>query len=175
MREAMTAAAERGADTVECRLDFLARIPTDEQLRQLLADPPVEVIATCRPKREGGRFEGNEAERLDLLARAADLGVQAVDIEIDVPPKSRPTAAAIILSHHDFQQVPADLEAMLAEMDASAATINKIAFTAAGPQDALRALDLLRAANKPTIALAMGDAGMVSRILNCPLFHFGYA
>ncbi len=165
MREAMTSAAQRGADTVECRLDFLARIPTDEQLRQLLADPPVEVIATCRPTREGGRFEGGEAERIGLLARAADLGVLAVDVEIDVPPQDRPTAADTILSHHDFQQVPADLDATLAEMDASAATVNKIAFAAAGPQDALRAMDLLRAANKPTIALAMGEAGVVSRIL----------
>ncbi|MBL7133735.1 MAG: shikimate dehydrogenase [Phycisphaerae bacterium] len=165
MREAMTAAAERGADTVECRLDLLTRIPTDEQLRQLLADPPVEVIATCRPTREGGRFEGNEARRLDLLARAADLGARAVDIEIDAPPQSRPTAAAIILSHHDFQQIPADLDATLAEMEASTAAVNKIAFAAAGPEDALRALDLLRACKKPTIALAMGQAGAISRIL----------
>ncbi len=165
MREDMTAAADRGANAVECRLDLLARIPTDEQLRQLLADPPVEVIVTCRPTREGGRFEGDETERLRLLARAADLGARAVDIEIDVPKKSRPTAAATILSHHDFQQVPADLESTLAKMDASAATVNKIAFAAAGPQDAMRALDLLRTCKKPTIALAMGEAGVISRIL----------
>ena len=165
MREAMKAAADLGADTVECRLDYLAEAPTDEDLRRLLTETPLEVIVTCRPSRQGGRFKGDEAERLALLARAATLAPAAVDVEIDVPPPSRPTAAVTILSHHDFQQVPADLDSIAAEMERSTAAVNKLVFAAAGPQDALRALDLLRNCKKPTIALAMGQAGLPSRIL----------
>ena len=40
----MAAAADLGADTVECRLDFLKDPPTPQDLERLLVDPPLEVI-----------------------------------------------------------------------------------------------------------------------------------
>ena len=158
-------AAEDGADAVECRLDYLLQPPDEADLRGLLTDPPVEVIATCRPVRQGGRFDGTEAERLAILVTASRLGATYVDVEFDVPPKNRPTDAAIILSHHDFDRCPEDLSEIAAELDASDAAMNKIAFAVAGPDEALRALDVIRSSSKPTIALGMGEAGVISRIL----------
>ena len=174
MRRDMLDAGAAGADCVELRLDYLMTPPTARQLQELLAGLPPWVILTCRPVRQGGRFSGTEAARLELLRQAAALARSSggpgggtavlVDIEMDVPRTDWPEAD-VILSHHDFQAVPSYLDRVVEQLESSPAAVNKVAFAAHGPQDALRALDVLRACRKPTIALAMGEAGVASRIL----------
>ena len=168
----IAAAVAAGADMIELRLDLLDAAVTDEQLAELIAATPVDVLVTVRPARQGGRYGGDEAERLSLLARAAQLGAAWVDVEGDVPAGARPDGA-VILSHHDFDTCPDDLADIAAGLDDSSATVNKIAVAAAGPEDALRTLDLIRNARKPTIALAMGEAGLPSRILGKKFGAFG--
>src|SRR5579862_8347981 len=63
----------------EVRLDLMETF----DLPRLVADAPCPLIITCRPPREGGRFNGPEAERLDILALAMDLGCAYVDGEWD--------------------------------------------------------------------------------------------
>ena len=84
MRAAMTAARDAGADIVECRLDYLAS-RDEAALRALLTEPPLPVIATCRPVRQGGCFSGSETDRLSVMAAARELGATWVDVEDDVP------------------------------------------------------------------------------------------
>jgi len=172
MRADMAAAAKGGADAVECRLDFLDPPPTDAQLAGLLADAPVEVVVTNRPKREGGFFRGGEDDRVALLRRAAACGADFVDVELATP-RDRWPDAKIICSHHDFAGCPRELDSLTAALEATPAAVNKLVFAAAAPQDALRALDVLRACKKPTIALAMGVAGLASRILAKKFGAFG--
>ncbi|RPI63199.1 MAG: shikimate dehydrogenase, partial [Planctomycetaceae bacterium] len=135
-----------------------------DELQALLEGNASRVIVTCRTAAEGGRYTGDEATRLALLAAAAEMGVLAVDVEIDTPQKDWP-GGTVILSHHDFNTMPADLDSQAATMDASPAAVNKIAFKAAGPEDALAALDVVRNCTKPSIVLAMGQAGQISRLL----------
>ncbi len=170
-RDAMSAFAQ-GADAVECRLDFLDALPQADELAQLLAGFADKAIITCRPVREGGRFAGPEDARLAMLAQAAALDPLAIDIEMDVPTERWPKAS-IIASHHDFSGVPQDLPSLAARMQRSPADVVKIAFTAGSPVDALRALDIVRNCRKKAIVLAMGEAGVVSRILAGKAGAFG--
>ena len=163
MRADLLAALIAGADRVECRLDFLATPPDRADLETILAGHAHQAIVTCRPQREGGRFQGDETRRLEILRLAADLGCLAVDVEVDVPPADRPDTKTIILSHHDFAGNMPDLEAYLPAGETTA--IPKVAFQAHGPEDALRAMDFLRGCPGPAIALAMGPHGVASRIL----------
>ena len=172
MRRAMDEAAALGADAVELRLDYLRQPPDEGQLKSLLDAPPLPTIVTCRPVAEGGRFEGDEGRRLRVLHEAARLGCDWVDVELSVPPGERPRGR-IILSHHDFDRCPDDLERIAARLDASQPAVSKVAFAAAGPEDAFRAFDVLRAAARPAIALAMGEAGLISRILAAKFGAFG--
>lgn len=172
MRAEMRAAARAGADTVECRLDFLSPAPSAADVARLLRGAPVDAIATCRPATQGGRFEGAEADRLALLRAAAEAGAKFVDVELGVLCDDWPDAA-VILSRHDFETCPDDLDDLADRLDISQAAVNKLAFAATGPQDALRAFDIIRAVEKPTIALAMGEAGLVSRILAKKFRAFG--
>ncbi len=175
MRADMIAAVAEGADCLECRLDYLSHPPDDEQLRDLLTNPPRPVIVTCRPVREGGRFDGQEAHRLALLRRAGRFeGVEAVDVEFDVPAEDWPAEGRkIILSRHDFQAVPDDLDELARAMDQSPAAVNKLVVQPAGADEALRVFDVLRACRKPTLALAMSEAGLITRILARKFGAFG--
>ncbi len=164
MRADMLLAAGLGADIVECRLDMLASPPSEEALRGLLANAPVPVIATNRPARQGGLYRGEERDRLDLLRRCAELGADWIDVESDTPADNRP-AGRTILSQHDFSGSTKGLDATADALEASPAEVNKVAFVAAGPEDALLAFDILRRCRKPTIAIAMGEAGVASRLL----------
>jgi 3-dehydroquinate dehydratase type I len=89
MRRQMRRAADLGGDTVELRLDLLASPPTADEVRALLAEAPLETIATCRPVRQGGRFGGDESARLAILRAAAEAGADFVDIERDVRSEER--------------------------------------------------------------------------------------
>ena len=172
MSDQMRQAVATGCDTVECRLDYLTPPPAPGDVAAILDAPGMDVIATCRPVREGGKFDGPEAERLAILQAADDAGAHFIDVEADVPPSDWPEGS-VISSRHDFDTCPEDLTELAASLDASSAAVNKIAFTASNPAQALRAFDVIRDSRKPTIALAMGAAGLPSRILAGKFGAFG--
>lgn len=172
MKQDIFAAARAGADMVECRLDFLSPVPSEKDLQTLFADSPLPILATCRPVREGGKFVGDETRRLEILRQAARLGAAFVDVEMDASPADWPSGP-VILSHHDFARCPADLDAIVANLEASPALVNKVAFAGEAPEDAFRAFDVIRASRKKTLALAMGEHAVMSRILAGKFGAFG--
>lgn len=152
------------ADLAELRLDLMETF----DLPALLAGRPLSVIITCRPQREGGRWRGNEAERLAVLRQAAALGAEYVDLEWDAAgaiaslDRSR---TRVILSRHDFHAMPADLPAAAAKLWQAGADVVKVVGTAQRLADCAPVLRLLDQAQRPTIALAMGPQGLLSRVL----------
>jgi len=154
---------EQGAQLVELRLDYLqGRI----NLKRLLDNRPSPVVITLRRERDGGRFTGTEEARRMLLRSAIADGVEYVDLEEDLAatvPRYGKTKR--IISHHDFNKTPDDLEAIHARLAALDADIVKLATLANRPQDNLRMLELVRDSKVPTVGLCMGDIGTPSRIL----------
>lgn len=72
----------------------------------------------------------------------------------------------LILSMHDFQSRPVDLtRRMLAMGEVKSASILKVAYRARSLRDNLELFELLSHADRPTIALAMGEFGLMSRVL----------
>ena len=148
--------------------------PALSTLLAAAAGASLPAIVTFRPAWEGGQYTGPEPPRLATLKLAALLGAPYVDVEAaaagaffagagDVPPATR-----VILSHHDYERTPPpdELVAMAAAFFDAGADVAKIATTAAGgPPDAARVLSAAAAARGPTIALAMGEAGLASRLL----------
>src|SRR5262245_62684881 len=98
------------ADLVELRLDGVA----DVDVAGALAGRRRPVIVTCRPRWEGGHFDGSEEERRRLLLEAHSLGADYVDVEWAARFNDLVEGAGgrrIVLSSHDFDGVPADLAA----------------------------------------------------------------
>ncbi len=157
-------AAEQGAKLVEMRLDYIGR---SVDLRRLLAVRPCPLLITCRRREDGGRWEKTEEERQMLLRSAIASGVDYVDLEEDIAEKiPRYGKTKRIISLHNFEFTPAELEDVhdrLARLDAD---IVKIATMANSFADTIRMLRLMEHAKVPTIAICMGDLGMVTRILS---------
>lgn len=155
---------EQGAKLVELRLDY---INGEVNLRRLLDDRPCPVIVTCRRERDGGKWSGDEASRLMLLRSAIAKGVEYVDLEEDIATTiTRYGPTKRIISLHDFRKTPDDLPAVYARLAALDADVVKLATMANNPHDNLRMLELIRASDKPTVGMCMGEIGTPSRILS---------
>lgn len=157
------ALAQRGAQLVELRLDWLSKPP---DLHRLLADRPTPVVVTCRRPVDGGRSKMTEDQRQSLLRQAIVAGVEYVDLEHDIATKIRRYGKTKrIVSFHDFNGTSDSLEERYDQMRALDADIIKIVTMAQSPQDNIRLLKLVKDARIPTIAFCMGEFGLVSRVL----------
>ena len=159
------ATAARVADLVEFRVDRLPPLP----LAELLGDAAGRAVVTFRPRREGGAFEGAEAAREARLREALALGAAYVDVEWDAPFADDLIAAfpgRVVLSRHDFTGIPADLPALVRALAARRPAVVKVAVTPTRLADQLSLRALAREADGlPVVAIAMGTAGLPSRIL----------
>ncbi len=153
----------RGAALVELRLDGVV----DLDVAGALADRARPVIATCRAAWEGGQYDGSEAERLRVLAEAIRLGAEYVDVEWRADRRGLPSneRTQVVLSHHDFSGVPADLAERVAAMQREHADIIKISVAASRLRDCVT-IQRLAWNGRRHVAIAMGPAGRVTRL--CP-------
>lgn len=150
------------ADIVELRLDLMDEF----DLPRLLDGRPCPVVVTCRAAREGGRWPGSEDDRLDVLRRAIDLGAEYVDVEADAIHAIRVRGRSrLIASSHDFAAMPADLPSLWQRLASTGADVVKIVGMAGDARDTVPVLQMLDAADRPTIAIAMGPAGLATRVL----------
>jgi 3-dehydroquinate dehydratase/shikimate dehydrogenase len=157
------------ADCVELRLDLFQE-PFD--LDALLSQRgDLKVVATLRPPDQGGRSVLSADERLKVLVKAAELGADYVDLEYNAADPAaleavRAAGAQVILSRHDFTGMPQHLAddwwPRLAELGAD---VVKVVGTAVHLCDCLQVLRALEQADRPTIAIAMGEKGLLSRVL----------
>ena len=178
-----------GARMIEWRCDGLASregAGAADAIARLVRESPMPSIVTVRSSDEGGTSTLAESERLALLARvakAADaprmIDVEHAALAADLPrallaaalaPRGddadAPAATKLVASAHDFTGRPIDLLRRVAAMqDDPLVSIVKLAWMARSIRDNLEAFDLLATRTKPTIALLMGEFGLMSRVL----------
>ena len=179
------AARDAGADLVELRLDRF----TDDRdaAAALVKNCPLPCIVTIRPNWEGGEYDGDDMQRIALIEfigttchghgpayfdvelaaydRSANLR-HKVMLVVDHHEQPRPTDTGLILSSHDFESRPSDLIRRVKAMaDYQSCRVVKLAWAARSLRDNLEAFELIRQRTKPTIALCMGEAGLMSRVL----------
>ena len=161
--------AVAGADLIELRLDQAV----DPDVTVAMAARRAPVIVTCRAKFEGGGFQGSERERFAMLQSAVAQGAEYVDVEFKAEFASeliRSTGGkGIVVSSHDFEGVPSDLNDRVRAMRATGAEIVKIAVYSRSLSDNLRLLSLSHSTGK-TVVIGMGPAGLPTRVLAA---HFG--
>jgi 3-dehydroquinate dehydratase/shikimate dehydrogenase len=154
--------AARLADLVEIRLDPLS----DPAPEPLVESAPCPVVLTCRATRDGGAFEGSEEERLALLRRAVAAGADWVDVEVDAAAALGDRGGSkLIVSHHDFEGTPDDLDGVLERIRSRRPDVAKVVTTARSPEDVIRVLRFLERSGPDVAAHTMGAAGLPGRIL----------
>ncbi len=177
LREAIARAVKVG-DVVELRLDYLRGAELDKALRELdatLDSNSSTFIITLRPVEQGGEREIDSLNRLVFwLERLGNQSARTefADVELDLArllmEKEDLNWERIICSFHDFAGTHTDLNQLYEEMAATPARIIKIAVPARDITDCIPVFKLMeraRAEGREVIALAMGAAGMLTRIL----------
>ncbi|MCA1620111.1 MAG: shikimate dehydrogenase [Acidobacteria bacterium] len=184
LRASVTRAAEL-ADVVELRLDCLDAdqlAPARGLLGALLGETRPPFIITYRPREQGGGRDVSLGERADfwreLPEALRDVGGRErdfVDLELDL--LESPHAASlgelferfrVICSHHDFRGTPAGLEELFGRMARTPAEILKVATKANSVTDCVEVLRLCergRREGRECIAVSMGEAGFMTRVL----------
>jgi 3-dehydroquinate dehydratase-1 len=130
-------------------------------------------IACNRLVEEGGKWQGNEARRIEKLLQAMELGAKIVDVEynaknIDNIISFIKKRATCLLSFHDFEKTPPmeTLKQTVQKELKAGADICKIVTFAQSFEDNLTVLQLITEFPKTRmVAFAMGPQGMASRAL----------
>jgi len=157
----MDEAKRAGADVAEVRADFLER----PELGEILARKTLPAIVTARASWEGGRWRGNEDDRIALLRTAALGGADYVDVEFKAYKDFERGKAALIVSYHDFEKTPEKLESIAQKMAALDPAAIKIACLARGAADLARLVELQKNLPRPGAVVAMGEAGEALRVM----------
>ena len=167
--ESASERAAEAADFVELRLDCLDSVnATPEDITQLLKTIPRPVILTFRPSEQGGHRDLTREERLSFWNIPPRGDAVWWDVEGDLVQSLSPEWARVILSHHDFSGVPTDLDQIYEKLAHTPARVLKIAVQANDVVDCLPVFKLLDRAyteGREIIAIAMGNAGVATRIL----------
>lgn len=176
---------QASADMIEWRADAYRRAGDLPALSRVLNElrrkaPDIPLLFTYRTKDEGG--EGSAAPEVYKEVNKAAIDSGFIDL-VDIQLLSEPDVAeelidyahskgiAVVASYHDFEGTPSseDICKLFAKLQGSGADVIKIAVMAEGEEDVERLLEastLTRASfsDCPIIAIAMGEAGMISRI-----------
>ena len=171
---AAQAASDR-ADLVELRLDYLsqaefARLPLD-QIQQRFSS---NLIITLRDPAQGGQRDLSLSERANFWREQfRRKGESLFDVELDLANELNSDGdltdwTRVICSHHDFDKVPESLDLTYQQIAQTPAGVIKIAVRANDVTDCLpvfRLIDRARVEGRQIIAIAMGSAGVATRIL----------
>lgn len=183
MEKMISSAEKNGADLIEIRLDYIKCKYNLKEVRKLSVLP---LIATIRPLREGGLFEGSEEERIRLLYSAVDSDFDFIDVELSskgseaIIKRMIDGGAGTIISSHIFDSTPnlSTLNLIFKRELSTHADICKITTLAKEFKDNFRCLKFVEeSSRKAKVAcICMGELGIISRLLS-PLFGgcFTYA
>lgn len=195
--EEIKALKKQGLDIAEIRVDLFADISAENiiQVLQKFTELAVPTILTFRPMREGGKWQGSDVSRVELIAECypyADI----VDIEtssihsLDCSDKFCQLANAILksetqllMSYHNFEKTPSlaaiNHEIESAEVLLSAkADIVKVACQVDSNADIVVLTEmLLHSRDKNLVVIGMGGWGLITRLSFAAygsLFTFAY-
>jgi 3-dehydroquinate dehydratase/shikimate dehydrogenase len=160
---------------IEFRLDYLkqpaAALPKIRDFIQM--HPGCILIGTCRRTPGGGLFKGSVAAEVEILLKAAAVGFQLLDVELESAEVMRASdldklrsRAGIVLSSHDFRATR-KLEDTFRTMQEYPADYYKIVTTATRLHDNVTMMKFLEAKSHAhsVVGLCMGEQGVPSRLL----------
>lgn len=163
----------RTADIVEWRADFLSADEILEMAPKFFEKfKESKILFTLRTVREGGNIQVSEKKYLQILQEILTYNPAYIDVEFFT---HGPSFAALkdfrdkmVLSYHNFDEVPSDLTNRLIKMHEEGTAFVKVAVM---PERECDVLDLLQITRDMTleygehfISMAMGDLGRLSRI-----------
>ncbi|MEM2759749.1 MAG: type I 3-dehydroquinate dehydratase [Nitrososphaerales archaeon] len=162
-------------DYLEIRFDFFDKAALNDAL-EIVLDHKDRSVFTCRSPKEGGKYNGTEADRVTMLRRLAAFRPMLLDVEYctmkeneDLLDQFTALNCDILVSWHNFEDMPDrnELANMMNMMRVYSNNI-KIVCTAKTIDDSISILKLYEHAKiggTNLIAFCMGEHGILSRVL----------
>jgi 3-dehydroquinate dehydratase/shikimate dehydrogenase len=156
------------ADLFEIRADRVI----DLDLLTILRARTRPLVLTCRPVSQGGGWADDDPRRRLTLLEGVKRGFDYVDVELrsgftDVMVEK--VGEGLVVSHHDVEKTPDDLDGLYQEIADTGADVAKIVVTPRSIADVGRLLAFAARARDeggpPLIALAMGPLGTLTRVV----------
>ncbi len=157
------------ADLFEIRGDLIQ----DLDLLAILRTKTEPLVFSCRPESEGGALPDREKNRRSrMLLEAIKRGFDYVDIEHRSGWRElmkEKAGRGLIVSLHDLEGMPDDIEGLYNAMCDDGADIVKLAITPRSFADVVRILefarDVARRGGAPLIPIALGPEGIITRVI----------
>jgi shikimate dehydrogenase/3-dehydroquinate dehydratase type I len=177
--ETIARAVELG-DVIELRLDCLEPTELDQGIslvRASIEKLSKPILVTFRPAEQGGGRALDLESRFLFWLFNKPREATFYDMELDLAHIGSSDFTQhflnlswerVVCSHHDFVGVPSDLDQIFERLVSTPARILKLAVRADDVTDCLpvfRLLDRARREGREMIAIAMGTAGIATRIL----------
>ncbi|MDH3324797.1 MAG: type I 3-dehydroquinate dehydratase, partial [Candidatus Peregrinibacteria bacterium] len=157
------------ADIIEIWLDQIENLDDFfESLKTYHSAPPL--LATCKTPEEKGLFQGTETEKIEILKKFLNSGGNLVDLDItrnSIKNIQQIPNEKLILSFHDFNNLPTNLPKLQEKMCNINPKICKVAITANTKKDLTKFLNFIKTfpSDQPTIFTTMGKLGQKGREL----------
>ncbi len=169
-----------GVSILEVRIDLFQKMEVGYIRQQLEQYKKIglPLMATLRPKSEGGKWEGAETKRKELLLEsisfvdAVDIELTATEINSEISKVFKNSEKTLIVSNHSFGETPSNdrLAAHISAAKALGADIVKLACLSEGQEDVARLMTFVEAhRNEGVVGISMGSTGAISRVV-APLF-----
>ena len=156
------------ADLFEIRADRVI----DLDLLTILRARTRPLILTCRPVSQGGAWDDDDPRRRLTLLEGVKRRFDYVDVELRsgfMEVMVEKVGEGLVVSHHDVQGTPDDLDGLYQEISDTGADVAKIVVTPRSFADVGRLLAFAARARDgggtPLVALALGPLGTLTRVL----------
>ncbi|GAB6072211.1 type I 3-dehydroquinate dehydratase [Venenivibrio stagnispumantis] len=169
-------AKEKGADIIELRIDQFNKINIEEIINILkyIKAKDLKSISTIRSEKEGGKFIQNRYEIFKEIVKYTDIidiELTSFDIREKVIKLAKENGKYALISYHDFEKTPDNIQQIINQAYNLGADIIKFAFKANSFEDVAKILCITNQnKDKNIVAIAMGDYGKISRLAG---FVFG--
>lgn len=155
---------------VELRVDYIENFSVND-IEIISENVKAESIFTCRTNKEGGKFNGDEKARIEILQKALNSDFDYVDIELSTMKEHifKRGNSKLIISYHNFLETPSywDMQSIIREMNEYKPDVLKIAIMMKEEYEDTKVYRLLT--NKPhteeRIVIGMGKKGRMTRII----------
>jgi 3-dehydroquinate dehydratase I len=171
---------------VEFRFDYLKDFNNFEKILDKISKFKKQSIYTLKSANDGGKFLGDESERLILIKKLALARPMLLDVEYTSISKNNELAdfmdenrVRILVSWHDFQGTPGK-EILINLIDKMRIYSNfiKIVTTAKSIDDSINIMELYGIVDSTInlVAFSMGELGIITRVLcnivgDCPFTY----
>src|SRR6185503_580563 len=156
------------ADLFEIRADLVL----DLDLLQILRGKTQPLLFTALSVSDGGRWDDDDPKRRRVLLEAVKRGYDYVDVPFRaeyLEVVNEKAGRGLVLSYHDVEGTPDDLEELYRKMSDLGADIVKIATRPRSVSEVGQlvafAREIRQRGGTPLIAIAMGPLGLFTRVL----------